>query len=61
VSTNQNASSQASVCSEQEFEKLLSRSEEHFKSQRTRALKSDSRQPNSLKIVPPIRRRDSAA
>jgi hypothetical protein len=61
VTSNQRRASQASVCSEQEFEKLLSRSEEHFKSQRARTLKSDSRQPNSLKIVPPIRRRDSAA
>jgi hypothetical protein len=61
VTSNQRSASQANVCSEQEFEKLLSRSEAHFKLQRSRTLKSDPRQPDSLKIVPPIRRRDSAA
>lgn len=40
------------VCSEQEFEKLLRRSEEHFKAKR----------PTELKIVPPPKpRRDTAA
>jgi hypothetical protein len=61
VSLNQRNSSQANVCSEQEFEALLRRSEEHLKSQRSRAPKPESLQPNSLKIVPPLRRRDSAA
>jgi hypothetical protein len=49
------------VCSEQEFETLLRRSEEHLKSLRSSAPKPESLQPNSLKIVPPLRRRDSAA
>ena len=61
MSSKHRNSSQANVCSEQEFEKLLSRSEEHFKSQRSGALKPGAPQPNSLKIVPPIRRRESAA
>ena len=61
MTSNQSNSSEAIICAEQEFEKLLSRCEEHFKSQRARTLKSSSLQPNSLKIVPPIRRRDSAA
>jgi hypothetical protein len=53
--------SQAKPCSELEFEKLLSRSEQHFKAQLANTNKSQARQSNSLKIVPPIRRRDSAA
>jgi hypothetical protein len=61
VSSNQRNLSQANVCSEQEFEKLLRRSEEHFRSLRSGTRKADSLQSNSLKIVPPIRRRDSAA
>jgi len=61
VSRNQSNSSQANVCSEQEFEKLLRRSEEHFKLQRSSATKPNSLPANSLKIVPPFRRRDSAA
>jgi hypothetical protein len=61
VTLNQRTSSQANVCSEQEFENLLRRSEEHLKSLRPSVSKSDSLQPNSLKLVPPIRRRDSAA
>jgi hypothetical protein len=61
VTSNQRSTSQANVCSEQEFENLLRRSEEHLKSQRPGVSKSDSPQANSLKIVPPIRRRDSAA
>ena len=61
MSLNQRSSSQASVCSEQEFEKLLRRSEEHFKTLRAGTAKRDSLQPSSLKIVPPARRRDSAA
>jgi hypothetical protein len=61
VSVNQGSSSQASVCSEQEFEKLLRCSEEHFKTQRANTRKPDSLQSSSLKIVPPARRRDSAA
>ena len=57
----------ANVCSEQEFELLLRRSEEHCKSQRSSAmtpesLQSNSLKPKALKIVPPAaRRRDSAA
>lgn len=40
------------VCSEQEFEKLLRRSEEHLKTKR----------PTELKVVPPPKsRRDTAA
>jgi hypothetical protein len=61
VSLNQRNSSQANVCSEQEFEKLLRRSEEHLKSQRSGAAKSEPLPSKSLKIVPPFRRRDSAA
>ncbi|HWO33428.1 MAG TPA: hypothetical protein VNO32_31920 [Candidatus Acidoferrum sp.] len=61
MTSNQRTSSQANVCSEQEFENLLRRSEEHLKSLRPGVSKSDSLQPNSLKLVPPIRRRDSAA
>jgi len=61
VSLNQSNSSQAQVCSEQEFEKLLRRSEEHLKSQRSSATKPESLPSSSLKIVPPLRRRDSAA
>jgi hypothetical protein len=61
VSLNQRNSSQANVCSEQEFETLLRRSEEHLKLKRPGATKPESPQPNSLKIVPPLRRRDSAA
>jgi hypothetical protein len=61
VSLNQRNSSQASVCSEQEFEKLLRSSEEHFKTKRAGSAKPDSLQSSSLKIVPPARRRDSAA
>ena len=61
MSLNQRNSSQANVCSEQEFETLLRRSEEHFKSQRSSATKPESLPANSLKIVPPLRRRDSAA
>jgi hypothetical protein len=61
VSSNQRNLSQVKVCSEQEFETLLRRSEEHFKSLRSSTRKPESLQSNSLKIVPPIRRRDSAA
>ena len=61
MNSDQKNSSQANVCSEQEFEKLLSRSEAHFKTQLAGTTKTQSRQANSLKIVPPIRRRDSAA
>jgi hypothetical protein len=61
VTLNQRTSSRANVCSEQEFENLLRRSEEHLKSQPSVTRKQDPMQPNSLKIVPPIRRRDSAA
>ena|GEM_PF-2072747 len=61
MSLNQRNSSQAKVCSEQEFETLLRRSEEHLKSKRSSPTKPESLQPNSLKIVPPLRRRDSAA
>jgi hypothetical protein len=61
VSLKQRNSSQANVCSEQEFETLLRRSEEHLKSKRSSAAKPESLQSNSLKIVPPLRRRDSAA
>ncbi len=61
MSSNQKNFSQANVCSEQEFEKLLSRSEAHFKSKRSSSLKPGAPQSNSLKIVPPIRRRESAA
>ena len=61
MSLNQRNSSQANVCSEQEFETLLRRSEEHFKSQRPGTPKSDSSQSSSLKIVRPFPRRDSAA
>jgi hypothetical protein len=61
VSLNQRNSSQANVCSEQEFETLLRRSEEHLKSKRSSPTKPESIQSNSLKIVPPLRRRDSAA
>jgi hypothetical protein len=61
VSLNQRKSSQANVCSEQEFESLLRRSEEHLKSQRSSATRRESVQSKSLKIVPPLRRRDSAA
>ena len=61
MSLNQRNSSQANVCSEQEFETLLRRSEDHLKSQRSSATKPESLPANSLKIVPPLRRRDSAA
>jgi hypothetical protein len=61
VSLNQRNSSQANVCSEQEFEKLLRRSEEHLKSQRASVAKPESISSKTLKIVPPLRRRDSAA
>jgi hypothetical protein len=61
VNSNQRSSSQVNVCSEQEFENLLRRSEEHLKSQRPGVSKADSLHSNSLKIVPPLRRRDSAA
>jgi hypothetical protein len=61
VTSNQRTSSQANACSEQEFENLLRRSEEHLKSQLAVTRKQGPIQPNSLKIVPPIRRRDSAA
>ena len=61
MTSNQRSSSQANVCSEQEFENLLRRSEEHLKSQLSVTRKQGSIQPNTLKIVPPIRRRDSAA
>ena len=61
MSSNQRNLSRANVCSEQEFENLLRRSEEYFKSQRPMTRKPESLQSNSLKIVPPIRRRDSAA
>ena len=61
MSLNQRNSTQAIVCSEHEFETLLRRSEEHLKSLRSSAPKPESLQPNSLKIVPPLRRRDSAA
>ena len=61
MSLNQRNSTQANVCSEQEFEMLLRRSEEHLKSLRSSGPKPESLQPNSLKIVPPLRRRDSAA
>jgi hypothetical protein len=61
VSSNQRNLSQANVCSELEFENLLRRSEEHLKLQRPGTLKPESVQSNSLKIVPPPRRRDSAA
>jgi hypothetical protein len=61
VSSNQRNLSQAGVSSEQEFENLLRRCEEHFKSLRSSTRKPESLQSNSLKIVPPIRRRDSAA
>jgi len=61
VSLNQRNTSQANVCSEQEFEKLLRCSEEHFKSQRSSPAKPEPLPSNSLKVVPPVRRRDSAA
>ena len=61
MSSNQRNLSQADVCSEQEFEKLLRRSEAYFKSQGSDARKPESLQSNCLRIVPPIRRRDSAA
>jgi hypothetical protein len=61
VSLNQRNSSQANVCSEQEFETLLRRSEVHLKSQRSSAPKPESLSSKSLKLVPPLRRRDSAA
>jgi hypothetical protein len=61
VSLNQRNSTQANVCSEQEFETLLRRSEEHQKSQRASTAKLEPLPSNSLKIVPPLRRRDSAA
>jgi hypothetical protein len=61
VTSKQRSSSQVNVCSEQEFEDLLRRSEEHLKSQRPGVSKADSLPSNSLKIVPPLRRRDSAA
>jgi len=61
MSSNQRNLSQASACSEQEFENLLRRSEEHLKLLRTSTLKPESLPSNSLKIVPPVRRRDSAA
>jgi hypothetical protein len=61
VSLNQSNSTQANVCSEQEFENLLRRSEQHLKSQRASAPKPASLPSKSLKIVPPFRRRDSAA
>ncbi len=60
--SNQRNSTQANVCSEQEFEKLLRRSEERCKSQLSSAAKPRTLKSNALKIVPPIqRRRDSAA
>jgi hypothetical protein len=60
--SNRRNSSQANVCSEQEFEKLLRRSEERCKAQLSNALKLGAPKSNALKIVPPIqRRRDSAA
>ena len=61
MSLNQRNPTQANVCSEQEFETLLRRSEEHLKSQRPSAAKPDPLPSKSLKIVPPLRRRDSAA
>lgn len=61
MSLNQKDLSQAGDCSEQEFENLLRRSEAHLKLQRPGTLKPESLPSNSLKIVPPIRRRDSAA
>jgi hypothetical protein len=61
MSSNQRSFSQASFCSEQEFENLLRRSEVYFKAQRSGTLKPGALQSNSLKIVPPTRRRDSAA
>jgi hypothetical protein len=62
VISNHKNSSQANVCSEQEFEKLLRRSEERRKSQLSSALNPGAPKSNALKIVPPIqRRRDSAA
>ncbi len=61
MSLNQRNPTQANVCSEQEFEKLLRRTEEHLKSQRSGAANPEPLPSNSLKIVPPLRRRDSAA
>ena len=60
--SNRRNSTQANVCSEQEFEKLLRRCEEHCKSQHPSAAKPGALKSKALKIVPPIqRRRDSAA
>lgn len=61
MSSNQRNLSRANVCSEQEFENLLRRCEEHLKLQRPGTLKPESLPSNSLKIVAPVRRRDSAA
>ena len=61
MTSNQRTASRTNVCSEQEFENLLRRSEEHLKSQLSVTRKQGPIQPNSLRIVPPIRRRDSAA
>jgi hypothetical protein len=52
VSSNLKILPRVCVCSEQEFERLLHRSEQHFKAKR----------PTELKVVPPPKpRRVSAA
>jgi hypothetical protein len=62
VTSNQKGFSQANVCSEQEFEKLLRRSEKHCKLLPSSAPHAEASKSNTLKIVPPAqRRRDSAA
>jgi hypothetical protein len=50
MASNQKSSAHVSSCSEQEFEKLLRRSELHFQSKHSPARKS-----RALTIVPPAR------